>query len=329
MSDRFPLVLDTEENQIKELAFGENLDLLGSGIVNAQSIEVNGTINTTSIKVNNRSLKEVAFTNDYNDLVNTPTGFSGNYEDLTNKPTIAKNVRNLEDVENIEPNDGQALIWNSETLTFEPKNIVSEVDLSAYDLNDLGNVAIVGTLTDRFLKFSAGAWRPSKVQWSEVQNKPTNVSAFTNDAGYITSDDLSENNGELNSTDDLPEGDTNLYYSDSLVESYLTAGTGVSYSNGEISIGQSVSESDNVSFASITTESLSVTGTGTTTISSGSDIELDATNRVKVIDTPFRLARYTTSERDSIASPQNGDMIYNTEANTFQGYANGTWVDLN
>lgn len=353
MSNRFPLVLDTDENQIKELSFSENLDLSGSGIVNAASIEVNGIIDTTSININGRTLKEVAFTNNYQDLDNTPVGFSGNYDDLTNKPTIAKNIRNLEDVENVEPSDGQALIYNAETMSFEPKNIVTQVDLSVFDLNDLGDVTVIGTLTDRFLKFSAGSWRPSKVQWSEIQNKPINLSAFTNDVGYLTSDDLSGIDGNFtgsvfaedetllvdgtnarltftnNTSDDLSEGSNNLYYSDSYVDAHLSGGIGVSYSSGEISIGQSVGESDNVVFSSVTTESLSVTGVGTTTISSGSDVDIDATNRVKVVDTPFRLARFTTLERDSIGSPQNGDMIYNTDTNKFQGYSNGAWADLN
>ena len=36
---------------------------------------------------------------------------------------------------------------------------------------------------------------------------------------------------------------------------------------------------------------------------------------------------YTTTERNAITA-QNGDLIYNSSTNKFQGYANGTWVDL-
>jgi|TARA_R110000737_G_scaffold94458_8_gene128147 cytoskeletal protein CcmA (bactofilin family) len=73
---------------------------------------------------------------------------------------------------------------------------------------------------------------------------------------------------------------------------------------------------------------ITATGSGTQTISAGANIELDATNRVLVTDTPFRLASFTTVERDAIASPVNGDMIYNTTDNKIQSYANSAWVDL-
>ena len=53
------------------------------------------------------------------------------------------------------------------------------------------------------------------------------------------------------STDDLSEGTTNLYYTDSRVDSHLTGGNGVTYSTGEISIGQSVATSDSVTFAGV------------------------------------------------------------------------------
>jgi hypothetical protein len=40
-----------------------------------------------------------------------------------------------------------------------------------------------------------------------------------------------------------------------------------------------------------------------------------------------QFASYTTSARD-LLSANNGDVIYNTTTNKFQGYAGGTWVDL-
>ena len=42
MADRFPLILNTNINQIQEIASGDNLDLTGSGIHNA------GVITATS-----------------------------------------------------------------------------------------------------------------------------------------------------------------------------------------------------------------------------------------------------------------------------------------
>jgi len=55
-------------------------------------------------------------------------------------------------------------------------------------------------------------------------------------------------------TDNLTEGSTNLYYADSLVDSHLSGGTGVTYSSGTISIGQSVGTGDSVTFAGVTSD---------------------------------------------------------------------------
>ena len=73
---------------------------------------------------------------------------------------------------------------------------------------------------------------------------------------------------------------------------------------------------------------INTVGTGTPTLSSGSDIQLDAVTRVTVANTPLRLVNLTSMQRDTIA-PLYGDMIYNTTTNTFQGYASVGWVDLN
>ena len=40
MADRFPLIANSSSNQIQEIASGDNLDLSGNGIVNANDIEV-------------------------------------------------------------------------------------------------------------------------------------------------------------------------------------------------------------------------------------------------------------------------------------------------
>lgn len=58
------------------------------------------------------------------------------------------------------------------------------------------------------------------------------------------------------------------------------------------------------------------------------DILLTSNTRVKISSSPFKLASYTTDERDLLLA-ESGDMIYNSTVNKFQGYANGIWVDFN
>jgi|LauGreDrversion4_2_1035121.scaffolds.fasta_scaffold00453_5 hypothetical protein len=73
-------------------------------------------------------------------------------------------------------------------------------------------------------------------------------------------------------TDDLAEGTTNKYYADSLVDNHLSGGTGVSYSLGQISIGQAVGTTDNVTFNTVTAD---LTGDVTGTVSSLSNHDTD------------------------------------------------------
>ena len=81
-----------------------------------------------------------------------------------------------------------------------------------------------------------------------------------------------------------------------------------------------------LSVVNLTATSITTTGAGSQTISAGANIELNATNRVLITDTPFRLASFTTTQRDALASPVNGDMIYNSTTNQLESYENSAWV---
>ena len=116
----------------------------------------------------------------------------------------------------------------------------------------------------------------------------------------------------------------------------LTAGTNLAV-GGDANITGNVTASnitstnasaDTLTVVNLVATNINATGAGTQTISAGANIELDATNRVLVTDTPFRLANLTTVQRDAITSPVNGDIIYNTTDNKFQGYATSAWEDL-
>lgn len=73
--------------------------------------------------------------------------------------------------------------------------------------------------------------------------------------------------------------------------------------------------------------SINTASTGTPEIVSATDLLLSATNRVSVTASPLKVASFTTTNRNLIAA-SNGDIIYNTTANRFQGYQNGVWINL-
>jgi len=85
----------------------------------------------------------------------------------------------------------------------------------------------------------------------------------------------------------------------------------------------------NATTNTLTVENLEVTGSGSTnTISSSSDVVLDAGNRVTVEGAvPFRLPNLTTTERNAI-SAQAGDMVFNTSTNAVNVYNGSSWVAL-
>lgn len=74
-------------------------------------------------------------------------------------------------------------------------------------------------------------------------------------------------------------------------------------------------------------ESFQSTATGVPTLTSNSTITISAVDRINITRGPINQASFTSAERDAMAAV-NGDMIYNTTTNKFQGYAGGSWVDL-
>lgn len=77
----------------------------------------------------------------------------------------------------------------------------------------------------------------------------------------------------------------------------------------------------------VTAERFVSAATGTPEIESATNLNLTAGNAVVITSSPLRLASFTTAERDALAA-QNGDIIYNTTLNKFQGYENGAWANL-
>ena len=126
MANRIPLIVDVlDDNKIKELPVGDNLDLGGAGVTNA------GTINATDIRINNVSF-------------NNP--FSGDYNDLTNKPQIPEVPTALSafanDVGYLSAGiTTDAITEGTENLYFS--NARADARIQAASLSSLANVATV------------------------------------------------------------------------------------------------------------------------------------------------------------------------------------------
>lgn len=62
-------------------------------------------------------------------------------------------------------------------------------------------------------------------------------------------------------------------------------------------------------------------------ISRGNTLTFTATDRVQVTGAPFKFPQFTSVQRDALTA-EDGDMIYNTDNNRFEAYANSSWVSI-
>lgn len=105
------------------------------------------------------------FSGDYEDLTNKPELFSGDYNDLDNKPTIPSKTSDL-------TNDSDFITSYTETDPVFSNSVASSITQS--DITNWNNKS----------DFS-GSYNDLTDQ-PTIPTVPTNVSAFTNDAGYLT-----------------------------------------------------------------------------------------------------------------------------------------------
>jgi hypothetical protein len=121
--------------------------------------------------------------------------------------------------------------------------------------NDLNTLQEIAAAIDNDANFSNTVFNQldSKIAFTDLSasgdlsyNASTGVFSVTT---YKSTD--FDSDFASKTTSDLTEG-SNLYYENSKVDAHLSGGTGVNYSTGVISIGQSVGTTDDVTFNSVT-----------------------------------------------------------------------------
>ena len=127
-------------------------------------------------------------------ILNKPELFSGDYNDLTNKPTIPTTVGELTNDANyitLEQVPAQVNAdWNA---TEGAAQILNKPELFSGDYNDLTNTPTIPTVPTNVGAFTNDAGYITAEEVPAV-SVPTNVSAFNNDAQYVTTNQLNAAN---------------------------------------------------------------------------------------------------------------------------------------
>ena len=87
----------------------------------------------------------------------------------------------------------------------------------------------------------------------------------------------------------------------------------------------------NVTGNVVASGTITSSGAGTPTLTSGTDINIQAgtgaEDRVEIIQSPLKIASFSTTDRDAKTS-EDGDLVYNSTTNTVDAYINGSWSSL-
>lgn len=363
MANRFPLVLDTtDNNKIKEIQAGDNLNLADNSIVGVQNITALGTIDAADIRVAGNRLVAQTFS----DLTDTPASFIGapNYFVKVKADGTGLEYRPLSDLGNIE----------IDTITVDTGIVPSVNEFANIGSDDFKfNEIVAATLKGNLVSYNDEIVfnaTTGLISYAALQGAPSFLSEFTDDVGYLRTTDLDTtlaglfDDGVPFTTDIvgsvfgddstiLVDGVNNIITGDVLNTAIDTAQLTASQITstavtaqlfegpplGDMQIDAGITGIINIGTGASTTavniENAVIetfdqgSGLGIAQITANTDLSITAGNRVKIQGgIPFRFASTTTDLQLAIAA-QEGDVIYNTTTSRLQMYQGATWRDVN
>lgn len=313
MANRFPLIVDTlDNNKIKEIPNGDNLNLTGNAIIGVTDITATGTISAAALDV-----PGLTFTVGGANLADVAT--SGLYSDLTGRPIALSDL--TDDLNVLVPGDNVGQLTNNVGY------------ITSVDWDDVGTKPT--TLAGFGITDAATSVQGAK---ADTALQPgANISQLVNNSGFITEADLQDGTitVDVNNTGDLVGsvfGQDSTILIDGVLSAFNLDGTVRSNiaapNDGTYDIGSSSNKFRDAYFTgTVTADNFVTSGTGSAEFSSATTLTLDAADGVIVTGSQLRMPSFTTAQRDALTAA-NGDLVYNTDTNKFQGYANGAWVDL-
>ena len=157
------------------------------------------------------------------------------------------------------------------------------------------------------------------IQWARLTSTPTTL------AGYGITDAATSAQGTKADSAVQPATLGNFTFTSSVLDSSDSSGITITPA---VTMSSDLTVENNLNVTNvITANRFTSTSTDDPEIKANANLKVTAGNAVVITSSPVRFCSFTTTERDALASA-NGDMVYNSTTNKFQGYANGAWVDL-